>query len=387
MFRGTFSGKIVLPFTRTTCAMNRNATIAVALLGLLAVSYTSWHLLKSPSHKENESQELSESVIEHTEISEPTSVSNTPSLTTSKILESRSIAELEAFLAKLSKEEAIAHILFFLNSGINAPTGQSFAVGRGGIMKSSPSLRTYLLDKLGQLDPKAALPVSKEILEEKNSSAEYALALRNFTWATSTNNKFASREDEAYFNTKSADLLYHQPWLEKREVAYLEAYDSLTLAPRPELLQRLTELIQPDQPRSSQYAAYLTLTRQVNLDTEENLTILLNNPDWMSSRPETRADLFAKLNPSSEEAAHLLNKYIGSPSISEKEKIHWVNAFPNLNGFVMNHLINAHQSTPQTIEQSRYDNAILYLESLLAEKQTSPALSTAIEDKIINNEG
>ena len=89
------------------------------------------------------------------------------------------LARFRKTLAVGSTNEVSAAIRAFLDSKIDAPTGQGFKVGQHGFLAEAPTLRTWLLDYLGQIDPAAAAEYARVILSTSDLPDEWALALRN----------------------------------------------------------------------------------------------------------------------------------------------------------------------------------------------------------------
>ena len=116
------------------------------------------------------------------------------------------LAELSQWLATLPPKEAAAAIRQFLDSKADAPTGQGFKIGANGALSSAPTLRVFLLDQLGRLDPAAAADYAKVILASKDSPDEWAVALRNLAWGDT------SDDGRALLEQKTSEMLQYEPW-------------------------------------------------------------------------------------------------------------------------------------------------------------------------------
>ena len=77
----------------------------------------------------------------------------------------RALEELRRALASGDKTEASAAIRKFLDSKADASMGLGFKIGAHGVLTETPTLRTYLLDYLGQIDPAAAADYARVILK------------------------------------------------------------------------------------------------------------------------------------------------------------------------------------------------------------------------------
>src|ERR1051325_4575270 len=66
------------------------------------------------------------------------------------------LVHLRETIATGSTIEVVAAMRALLESRTDASTGQGFKIGGGGSLLEAPTLRTWLLDQLGQLDPAAA---------------------------------------------------------------------------------------------------------------------------------------------------------------------------------------------------------------------------------------
>ena len=64
--------------------------------------------------------------------------------------------ELRQYLGAVPKDAAVAAIESFLDTKDDAPSLLDFKIGAHGFLTDPSSLRVFLLDQLGQLDPAAA---------------------------------------------------------------------------------------------------------------------------------------------------------------------------------------------------------------------------------------
>jgi len=129
------------------------------------------------------------------------------------------LAELSQELGAAGTNAASAAIRRFLDSGSDGPTGMQFKVGARGTLEGAPTLRTFLLDYLGQIDPAAAASYSKAVLSASQSPDEWALALRNIARGD------GSSDARALLEQKTSELLRRDDWQHDPTVGYLEAFD------------------------------------------------------------------------------------------------------------------------------------------------------------------
>lgn len=132
----------------------------------------------------------------------------------------RVLVELRRQFTALPPREAGEAIRTFLDSQTDAPTGLGFRLGGGGALEEPPTLRAFLLDLLGELDPAVAAAYARVILSRMDSPDEWALALRNLARGDT------SADARALLEQKTGELLRHEPWQQNPSSGYLEAFDA-----------------------------------------------------------------------------------------------------------------------------------------------------------------
>ena len=171
------------------------------------------------------------------------------------------LAGLRAALASGLTNEVSAAIRRFLDSKLDAATGLGFKIGQGGFLMHAPTLRTWLLDYLAQIDPAAAAEYAKVILNSSDSSDEWAVALRSL--AVGDN----SAEARDLLETKMSELLQNQAWQQNPSTGYLEAFDTAVYLGGADLLPPLANLVQGrttkpwPTPRSWRWTGWLSTIR------------------------------------------------------------------------------------------------------------------------------
>jgi hypothetical protein len=264
----------------------------------------------------------------------------------------KALAELRRSLAGGDPKEAAAAIRKFLDSKQDAPTGEGFKIGAHGMLAEAPTLRTFLLDQLGQIDPAAAADYARVILAGKDSPDEWAVALRNLAAGDLTT------DGRALLQQKTAELLGYTPWQQNPSTGYLEAFDAAVYLGGTDLVPALANLArQPDNPAIS-HAAFLALDRSVINDPDAVLTALLAQPDLLQGRDQTRADYFARADVRDPQQKQLVENYLLSPQTTAAELQQFAGVFPNANYMISQNLLTP-TPTPDSTSLAGRDAASL----------------------------
>ena len=243
------------------------------------------------------------------------------------------LAELRGILAAAQPNEASSAIRQFLRSKSDAPTGRGFKVGGNHFLEEAPTVRTFLLDYLGQIDPASAAEYSRLILSSMDSPDEWALALRNLA---RFDNSVAGR---ALLQEKTRELLGHEPWQQNPSAGFLEAFDTAVYVGGTNLLPPLTDLVRKQDNSALAHAAYLALDRLAINDTASVLAALEANPELMQGREQTRANYFARADIRDPAQRQVLESYLLDTRISPSELETFVSLFPNANYMVSQNLL------------------------------------------------
>ncbi|MES2996319.1 MAG: hypothetical protein V4733_05860 [Verrucomicrobiota bacterium] len=264
-------------------------------------------------------------------------------------------ATLDAMRAGIRAEgdeaAAAAAIIGFLKSGRDVPTRLPFVVGAEGVMNSTPTLRTALLDLLPALDPHAALDLAREIIRETGSPDEYAMALRNLAW-NDLDGDLATELSAAF-----SRLLDRREWVEQPSAGFLEALDIALEVPSPELFGRLSVIASSRPSRENDpllHAVCMTLDRMVLRDAGL-LVRWGRDPAWLAALPEQRASLMSRLDPTDEPQLDLFLNYLADPRISETERAKFVALFPNGNYLHGHRLVSSDEPTLSISERQAMD--------------------------------
>lgn len=243
------------------------------------------------------------------------------------------MARLRQALAAAPAQEAVSAIRRFLDSKADAPTGQGFKLDGKGWLTTAPTLRTFLLDYLGRVDPAAAAAYARIILSQKDSPEEWAVALRNLAVGDT------SASARALLEEKTAELLRCEPWQQEPSVGYLEAFDVAVYLGGTNLAPALGDLVRRQDNAAVAHAAYLALDRLVIKDTAELLAALEAAPELMQGREATRADYFARADVRDPQQRQVLESYLLDPQRSAAELAQFAGVFPNANYMISQNLL------------------------------------------------
>ena len=243
------------------------------------------------------------------------------------------LARLRTTLANLPKDEAVARIRRFLDSKADAPTHLPFKVAPGGLLAEAPTLRTFLLDELGRIDPAAAAACAKTILDSMDSADEWAVALRNLARGDS------SADARSLLEQKATQMLQYAPWQQSPSTGYLEAFDVPVYLGGADFVPTLLTLVRGQDNPAIAHAAYLALDRLVINNPASVLQAMESSPDLMAGRESTRADYFARANVSDPQQLQVLQNYLLNPAISDGELQTFAGIFPNANFMISDNLL------------------------------------------------
>jgi hypothetical protein len=245
----------------------------------------------------------------------------------------QALARLRQTLASSPTNEASAAICRFLDSKADAPTRQGFKIGGNGFLTEAPTLRTFLLDYLGLVDPAAAAAYARVVLGSSESPDEWALALRNLAQGDT------SAEARALLEQKTGELLRHEAWQQEPSVGYLEAFDAAVYLGGTNLALSLADLVRRQDNPAVAHAAYLALDRLVIKDTSQLLSALEAAPELMQGREATRADYFARADVRDPQQRQVLERYLLDPQRSGAELAQFAGLFPNANYMISPNLL------------------------------------------------
>jgi hypothetical protein len=234
----------------------------------------------------------------------------------------------------------IPEIRAFLATGKDVSTGMAFELGHGGL-EGAPTLRLLLLDVLGQISRKArtadAADVSKEILADKKSSDEWAIALRNLAWH--------EPQSRAFLAAKFAEMVRYEQWRTQPSSGFLEAFDVAVFSRQATVMEPLNELLANPLP-DLQRAAAVAMDRLAESAPLEVMQKLNSQPQMFADHPFLRADWFAKADLREPAQRAVFEAYLARTDVSLAEKSKALKALASPGQFISENLITA----PPTVE-------------------------------------
>jgi hypothetical protein len=271
--------------------------------------------------------------------------------------------ELRQYLSSLDPGSAVTAIRQFLDSRQDAFTGLGFAIGGKGFLTTAPSLRTFLLDQLAQLDPTAAAEYAKVVLASKDSPDEWALALRNLARGDRT------AEGRMLLEQKTGEMLRYEGWQQNPSAAYLEAFDAAVYLGGTNLMPALSDLVRRQDNEALAHAAYLALDRLVINDPATTLATLQAAPEMMEGRELTRANYFARADVRDAQQRQTLEKYLLDPAHGPTEIDAFAGVYPNANFMISQTLLTQTSTPDHTALTARDGESLRALEDWLADSR------------------
>ncbi len=238
------------------------------------------------------------------------------------------LAELRRLLDSLPKEVASSLVQSFLKSGADARTKLDITIKPGGNLGDASSLRVFLLDYLGQIDRPAAGVIAMNVLSSYTTPDEWAVCLRNFAWAN------PDAGGHGYLQMKSRQLLENPEWRKNPSVGFLEAFDTIVYAHATDLTADLTAMVRDKENTAVGHAAYLTLDRLTIENPQAILSQLVQKPELMMGREQTRANFMARADLRQPEQRELVEQYLLDPDRTDQELNTFAALFPNGNYMV-----------------------------------------------------
>lgn len=243
------------------------------------------------------------------------------------------LADLRQHFGVIPKNQVVRSIRDFLDSKADVDTHFCFKVGKGGFLTDAPTLRTWLLDYLAQIDPAAAASYARVILNSADSPDEWALALRDLALGDS------SPDERVLLVEKTGDLLNNQDWQQNPTTGYLEAFDVAVFLGDASLANPLAVLMSDPNNPAVAHAAFLALDRMVINNPAAILAALEADPDLMQGRENTRADYFARADVQDAQQREVLESYLLDPQIGAAEVQQFASIFPNANYMISPNLL------------------------------------------------
>ena len=224
-------------------------------------------------------------------------------------------------------DAAAATLLEFLRKGGDLPTGLDFVVGEAGL-DEWPSLRAFLLDLLGKIDPDTASRyVLEVVIPAKNSTVEYAVSLQ-ILWNHGGAEKPTRELTQAWLG-----LLQKPDWSARPDAAWMESLDFASRIPDtiPAFLGASSPwLAKPGEAAGKAESTEMVLERMMIRHPQETMKTVLENPQWMNEGrgPALRATVFARVDATDSGQVQYLRTYLQRLDPSGKEAAVFYQAFP-----------------------------------------------------------
>lgn len=262
---------------------------------------------------------------------------------------------LRAHLLRVDSAAASAAIRGFLDSGKDSATGLPFRVGGEAALDSAPTLRVFLLDVLGSVDPPAALEISRRVMDEAASADEYAIALRNLAWNDSGGDLHGE------LRQRFGVMLAREDWRLDPADGFLEALDAGVLLGDEGAFASLLDLNRAAMDSGGSAlsrACFIALDRMVEADTGLLEGFGRNREAANRLAPGQRASLWSRLDISRPAQREMLTAYLATAEGSE-ELDYFAAIYPNGNRFHVNRLFSAPNPVPSIAARMEVDRAVL----------------------------
>ncbi len=297
----------------------------------------------------------------------------------------RLLAELADALRALPNEVATEAILAYLQTGEDVLTRLRFQVGEGGLLAEAPSLRTFLLDLLPDIDATIALDFSLAVFDRSASPDEWALALRNIAWQDADGGHGDLLRD------RLVTLLDQEEWLRQPTDGFLEAFDLAVHLGGESMLREMGSVLGLRDANGNlaangvTHAAFLALDRMTAVNPAETIRLVEADRDFLSWAPGHRGALLSRADVRDPAQAAALQAHLTRPDLTREELVAFYTLFPNANGNLGDTLAS-NTSTPLdfSIALERDETALLLVRQWLADDRFAahqPAL-VAVEAKL-----
>ena len=231
----------------------------------------------------------------------------------------------KAFAA--NPDAAAAALLEFLRSGEDLSTRLGFVVGEAGL-DEWPTLRAFLLDLLGKIDPEMASRYAMDtVIPAKASTVEYAVSLQ-ILWNHGGAERPTPELTQAWLG-----LLKKADWSARPDSAWLESLDFASRIPEatPEFLKASTEwLADPENVVERVGAVDLALERMAVQEPGGIMEALVRDPSLLSLGRGIyqRSQIFARASLNDSDQQKLLASYLERLEPGSQEAELFFSAFP-----------------------------------------------------------
>jgi len=230
------------------------------------------------------------------------------------------LSELLGLLDTEQPGDSVFAIESYLRSGRDAPTGLDFAVSMdGGILEEAHTLRCWLLDLLGRIDPAAAASTARAMLggTTLRNGGESALAMRNLAWGAG---QPMPAGDRIIFERASLKHISHPEWSTEPDAGYLEGFDAAVFLPTLSASTELAGILSDSQsPEASRLAARLALERIAGLAAPDSLAGIARS----RMDPVAKGEILAAADPMNPDAMQVVQGFLGDPREAEAQSVFW----------------------------------------------------------------
>ena len=234
---------------------------------------------------------------------------------------------LSDLLGRLDTEQpapSVSAIESYLQTGRDVPTGLDFVVSMdGGTLEEAHTLRCWLLDLLGRIDPVAAASGAREMLNFRKclNGGESALAMRNLAWGAGQPMPAADRR---IFERAALEHLSNAGWASRPDAGYLEGFDAAVFLPSRDASTELAGVLSDARrPEASRYAARLALERIAAQGDPDSLTAIVAS----SLDPVAKGEILAAVDPENPDAVEIVRGFLDDPGQAAAQAVFW-RSFP-----------------------------------------------------------
>jgi len=224
-------------------------------------------------------------------------------------------------------DAAASALLEFLRTGEDLSTSLGFVVGEAGL-EEWPTLRAFLLDLLGKIDPEMASRYALDtVIPAKSSTVEYAVSLQ-ILWNHGGAEKPTPELTQAWLG-----LLKKADWSARPDPAWLESLDFASRIPEatPEFLKASTDwLADPENVVERVGAVDLALERMAVQQPLAIMEALVRDPSLLSLGRGIyqRSQIFARASLNDSDQQKLLAAYLQRLDPGSQEAELFFSAFP-----------------------------------------------------------
>jgi len=224
-------------------------------------------------------------------------------------------------------DAAASALLEFLRTGEDLSTSLGFVVGEAGL-DEWPTLRAFLLDLLGKIDPEMASRYALDtVIPAKSSTVEYAVSLQ-ILWNYGGAEKPTPELTQAWLG-----LLKKADWSARPDPAWLESLDFASRIPEatPEFLKASTDwLADPENVVERVAAVDLALERMAVQEPEAIMEALVRDPSLLGLGRGIyqRSQIFARASLNDSDQQKLLAAYLQRLDPGSQEAELFFSAFP-----------------------------------------------------------